>query len=95
MAAYSESKITVGSIINGLKKQIDINFFIQIKLWLYWKWTKTAVKNVQKYVDNVFYWIKMAKKAKLVIQGNKNYIDYLSGHLQKEHPKTKGKVKVM
>lgn len=62
MAAYSESKITVGSIINGLKKQIDINFFIQIKLWLYWKWTKTAVKNVQKYVDNVFYWIKMAKK---------------------------------
>ena len=31
---------------------------------------------------------------KLVIKGNKKYVTWLSGHLQKEHPKTKGKIKI-
>jgi len=32
--------------------------------------------------------------AQAIITGNKKYITYLAKHLQKEHPKTKGKVKV-
>lgn len=32
--------------------------------------------------------------AKLVIKGNKKYINWLNKHLQKEHRKTKGKTKV-
>ena len=29
---------------------------------------------------------------KLVIRGSKRYLDYMSRHLQKEHPKTKGRI---
>jgi len=32
--------------------------------------------------------------AKAIIHGSKKYVTYLAKHLQKEHPKTKGKVKV-
>lgn len=32
--------------------------------------------------------------AKVVIETSKKYAKYLSKHLQEEHPKTKGKVKV-
>jgi hypothetical protein len=32
--------------------------------------------------------------AKVVIQANRKYANYLSKHLQKEHPKTKGKITV-
>lgn len=32
---------------------------------------------------------------KLKISGSKKYLTWLSKHLQKEHPKTKGKVKVI
>jgi hypothetical protein len=31
---------------------------------------------------------------KVIIQTTKKYGNYLSKHLQKEHPKTKGKIKV-
>jgi len=31
---------------------------------------------------------------KLIIKGNKKYISWLEKHLNKEHPKTKGKTKV-
>ena len=31
---------------------------------------------------------------KVVIKTNKKYAKYLSKHLQKEHPKTKGKIKL-
>jgi hypothetical protein len=33
--------------------------------------------------------------AKVVIETTKKYAKYLSKHLQEEHPKTKGKIKVM
>ena len=33
--------------------------------------------------------------AKLIINGSNKYIKYLSKHLQEEHPKTKGKIKVV
>jgi len=32
--------------------------------------------------------------AKIIIKATKKYARYLAKHLQKEHPKTKGKVKV-
>jgi hypothetical protein len=32
--------------------------------------------------------------ATATINGSKKYVTYLAKHLQKEHPKTKGKVKV-
>jgi hypothetical protein len=32
--------------------------------------------------------------AKVIIKTDRKYADYLSKHLQKEHPKTKGKIKV-
>lgn len=32
--------------------------------------------------------------ATLTIKGSKTYVDYMNKHLQKEHPKTKGKTKV-
>lgn len=31
---------------------------------------------------------------KAIIKGNKKYINWLSKHLQKEHPKTKGKIRL-
>ena len=31
---------------------------------------------------------------KLVIKGSSKYCTYLKGHLEKEHPKTKGKIKL-
>lgn len=31
---------------------------------------------------------------KVIIKTNKKYGNYLSKHLQKEHPKTKGKIKI-
>lgn len=31
---------------------------------------------------------------KLELKGNKKYIEYMSKHLQKEHPKTKGHIKL-
>lgn len=31
---------------------------------------------------------------KLEINGSKSYLEYMSKHLQKEHPKTKGKVRL-
>jgi len=31
---------------------------------------------------------------KLIIRTNKKYADYLKKHLEKEHPKTKGKIKI-
>ncbi len=34
-------------------------------------------------------------KSKMVIKGDTKYISYLSKHLQKEHPATKGKIKVI
>ena len=33
--------------------------------------------------------------ATLKIKGSKKYLDYMSGHLAKEHPKTKGHIKVV
>lgn len=33
--------------------------------------------------------------ARLVIKTTKKYADYMSKHLQREHPKTKGHIKVM
>jgi hypothetical protein len=36
----------------------------------------------------------VAPMAKLIIKASKKYLNYLSQHLQIEHPKTKGKVKV-
>ena len=33
--------------------------------------------------------------AKLVIKGNKKYLKYMEKHLQVEHPKTKGKIKIV
>jgi len=30
----------------------------------------------------------------VVIKANKKYAEYLAKHLQKEHPKTKGKIKI-
>ncbi len=35
-----------------------------------------------------------AKDIRLTIKVPKKYGLYLSGHLQKEHPKTKGKIKI-
>jgi len=32
--------------------------------------------------------------AKLIIKGSKKYVVRLAKHLEKEHPKTKGKIKV-
>jgi hypothetical protein len=32
--------------------------------------------------------------SRLVISGGRKYLDYLGKHLQVEHPKTKGKIKV-
>lgn len=32
--------------------------------------------------------------AKLVIKGSKKYTTWLAKHLEKEHPKTRGKIKV-
>ena len=32
--------------------------------------------------------------AKAIIKGNKKYIENLKTHLEKEHPKTRGKIKV-
>lgn len=31
---------------------------------------------------------------KLTIKGSKKYCTWLKGHLEKEHPKTKGKIKL-
>ena len=36
--------------------------------------------------------IKISKKFSLKIKGTKKYLSWLSSHLQKEHPKTKGKI---
>lgn len=33
-------------------------------------------------------------KVKLTINADKKYATWLSNHLQKEHPKTKGKIKI-
>lgn len=40
--------------------------------------------------------MKQAKGSdKMVVRGSPSYIKYLSSHLQKEHPETKGKVKII
>ena len=35
-----------------------------------------------------------ASKMKIVIRGNKKYIDYLHKHLKKEHPSTRKRMRV-
>lgn len=32
--------------------------------------------------------------SELIIKGNKKYLNYMEHHLQKEHPKTKGRISV-
>ena len=32
--------------------------------------------------------------AKLTITGSRKYLDYMKPHLEKEHPKTKGKIRI-
>lgn len=32
--------------------------------------------------------------SKLVVEGSKKYLKYMAHHLQLEHPKTKGKIRV-